>query len=104
MASRDRSQGIAFVYDNVLELYKKAKAGNLSEPVKIIKSSKVPAIYIKAFKPKEFIIPAKILDPSLNASSAGPSFRDLKSNIENLRNLHSRLRFMLSELEEIVDE
>lgn len=87
-ATRDKSQNIAFVYSNIYQLYKKAQA-KPEMNARIFRADELGSIQIKKFEPKK--LEKNPVD-------------DLKSNINRLQDLHSKLRFMLAELEDLVKD
>lgn len=122
MANRDKSQNVGFVYTNIYQLYKKAQnadaaqvaaAGAASAATQLKSDSRVwraddlSGIRITAFQPRTLERPAQ---PAPQARVAQPGerpvvgnpFDDLKQNLEKLQDLHSKLRFMLKELEDLV--
>lgn len=111
MAVRDKSQRVGFVYTNIYEIYKKAQAasGNLKSDSKVWRADELQGIKISKFEPRTLSAKAPAEAPSAPnferaAADGANAFDDLKQNIERLRNLHSRLRFMLKELEDLVEK
>lgn len=131
-ATRDKNQKIAFVYSNFYELYRKSKQAALqSNPDGVIDSasrSEHPVsgqvlkagdlrnpifaeVRVRRFEPPRFI--AKRVEARPAATRAGlqamvdPSrqaVESLQQSLRTLNDLHSRLRFMLQELEELIRE
>ena len=129
-ATRDRSSGIAFSNTNVYHLYKKAKPAEkvkrqekpsdseLLEALK--KAASTHAALEQAQKVSKIIHPEDVAN--LDISKFSPysltpplpqheeqlphlrSLHELKSNLVKLQELHSRLRFMLKELEDSVSK
>lgn len=123
MAVRDKSQNVGFIYTNIYQLYKKAQnaeagavanAGASSEAAALKSDSRVwraeelQGVKITKFEPRQFattkplITPADVA-PAPKAAPVNP-FDDLKSNLNRLQDLHSQLRFMLKELEDLVNK
>lgn len=122
-ASRDQSQKIAFVYSNLYKVYQQGKAAAKdavvpqpeTAPVVAPKSSNViktedlhkPELKVSAFQPTEFI-GKRVERPAVIAKAVAPAPKEalnsLKDNLKALNDLHSRLRFMLQELEDLVKE
>ncbi len=108
MAVRDKSQQVAFLYSNLYSIYKKAKD---SKPAFEDKPGVLNATDLEKFNVNVKAFQPRVLNPSDNAeslytslkSNANP-FEDLKGNLNKLQDLHSKLRFMLSELEELVKD
>lgn len=112
-ATRDRSSGIAFSNTNVYLLYKKSKAANPMAPTaealekaqsgKVIRAEELGNIQITKFNPQSIGSSMKIANAAPVATDPSvKSLEDLKSNLNKLQDLHSRLRFMLGELEDLV--
>lgn len=118
MAIRDKSQKVGFVYTNIYQIYKKAKAApdmaelkaaaslgvNMKSDSRIIRAEDLGNFKITKFEPRALTEPQvaeKVLEANDAKHGANP-FDDLKSNLNRLQDLHSRLRFMLKELEDLV--
>ncbi len=107
-ASRDQTQKVAFVYSNLYQIYKKGKsAAVLSETSGALG---VIAPKIESYKPVEFLskrvdpTPASGFEPIKTAPAQTPPqpLEGLRKNLESLNELHSRLKFMIQELEDLV--
>lgn len=124
----DRSQGFTFVFSNIYDLYKKAKDSKLDDPFlaeikpeiktemkredlgRVIKSND-PRFQVKAFKPEKlnsdrsFPVPMGVREAEEKAmrQRANPLY-ELKKNLSELKDAHSKLRFLLKELEELSDK
>ncbi len=122
-ATQDKSQKTTFVYSNLYQLYRKGKEAAQKAEVgpdssfhvlktadlKLQKSGQA-AVKIEEYSPQEFIglrigrIDKKAAAP-ISAVQASPAqdsaLASLKQNVKSLQDLHSRLRFMLKELEEL---
>ena len=105
MANRDQSQKVGFVYTNIYELYKKSKNASTSleqneATTRVFRPEDLANIKVTKFEPRTFV--------KINAErefKAGPNqFEDLKNNLNRLNDLHAKLRFMLKELEDLVNE
>lgn len=130
-ANRDKTQKITFVYSNLYQIYKAgakqaekaapAAAAPQSSPLPpqaplglsraVLKADDLRAgqhtpVQISDFKPTELIgkriaRPASLPPVSETQKIAVAGLRD---NLSKLNDLHSRLRFMLEELEDLVKE
>jgi hypothetical protein len=130
-ATRDKTQKFTFVYSNLYQLYKQGKDAAINAelpPVVQSRSSEVsktprvlntgdannaPAVI--RYKPIEFLkIPAKpiklpkpdVIAPLVPETNQvqNQAIESLKQNLQQLDDLHSRLQFMLKELEDLVKE
>lgn len=131
-ASRDQSQKFTFVYQNLYQLYQKGKTAaqeakvpapeasreardeNSSrglETARIIKaddlnSAQPLGIRVSRHEPPRLmgkrIEANQIAEARLNPARTG-AISDLRDNLNTLKSLHERLRFMLKELEELSD-
>ncbi|OFZ54153.1 MAG: hypothetical protein A2428_02245 [Bdellovibrionales bacterium RIFOXYC1_FULL_54_43] len=128
-ASRDKTQKVAFVYSNLYQLYRKGK--ETAHPVEaaqvqpqaqpptgqalaasagaaVVRSGNVlksddlraAALAITPYAPTEFI-GKRVPRPEVIATK-NSAVESLKKNLQELNDLHSRLRFMLKELEDLV--
>jgi len=119
-ATRDKTQRLTFVYSNLYQLYRGGKDAALGAPEgRVLKTGSpnpdgAPAtqVRVRPYQPVELI--AKRVQPP-PAAEEGPravppppppdqAIASLRKNLEELNQLHSRLRFMLSELEELVKD
>jgi hypothetical protein len=75
------------------------KADDLHNPEK-------PAAKISNYNPTEFIGKRVVARPAVISKAGAPreAISSLKDNLKSLNDLHSRLRFMLQELEDLVKE
>ena len=111
-ATRDPSQKIAFVYSNLYQIFSDerqraadaATAPGLPVSGYVIKAGqRAPAVpppaprVVRPYTPAE-LIGKRVARPE---SIAKPSLQSLKQNLKDLNDLHSRLKFMLAELEEL---
>jgi hypothetical protein len=126
-ASRDKSQKTAFVYSNLYQLYRKGKeaavnsnpdifqlpnpAGTLASEKNVLKSGDLKAEAaptVSAYQPPSLLTkrivekPKALQQAQMPAQSA--AIQSLKDNLKTLNDLHSRLKFMLEELQELVKE
>ena len=86
MATRDRSQGITFIYENPLKLLRtfEAQSGN--------------AVSFKTQRPD--VLPMGVLEAEESKrKDLDGAIARLKGNLEKLQNMHSKISFMISELE-----
>jgi hypothetical protein len=117
----DKSQGIAFVYSNIFELYKKAKEAKLDAPFvaeqlraevqgRVIKAADVAAVVrAEPFRPEElkpqgtertFPVPMGVREAEERAKQMNMRpVANLKKNLADLTDAHEKLRFLLQELE-----
>lgn len=118
-ANRDKNQRVTFVYSNLYEIYRKNQ-----EPVEIKGSGAVLKAgdrhAVQNYQPLSLLATKPIpkietQSTQLHAASArqaqaqavqaqDAAIQGLKDNLKTLDDLHSRLRFMLKELEELVSE
>jgi hypothetical protein len=127
-ATRDKSQKTTFVYSNLYQLYRKGKdeaalaTGSTGQSAAAEPASAEPSYFampsernvLKTVDLKregvsvEPYTPPSLLGKRLEVARANPSsdsaLSGLKQNLQSLQDLHSRLRFMLKELEELGDE
>jgi hypothetical protein len=131
-ASRDKSQKTAFVYSNLYQLYRKGQeAAKTAEPVvdlkkdvfqlpgtlpsekNVLKSHDLKAEAapaVSAYQPPSLLAKRIVEKPQAlqQAQAAMPAqsaaIQSLKDNLKTLNDLHSRLKFMLEELQELVKE
>lgn len=126
-ATQDKTQKITFVYSNLYQLYRKGKdaaqkapgfnpslSAPLAVPAKdsrahILKTGdlKAEAVRVEPFQPAEFIQKRVVPRPDVlppRRPGQSEAVESLKKNLKSLNDLHSRLRFMLQELEDLVKE
>lgn len=124
-ATQDKTQKISFVYSNLYQLYRKGKEAAsqaqvpsespLAVPARdsqiphVLKTGdlKADALRIETFKPTEFIQKRVSSKPEVLAPTRpgqAEAVASLKKNLNSLNELHSRLRFMLQELEDLVKD
>jgi len=120
-ATQDKSQRTTFVFNNLYHLYKKgvpspipvqtAEISGLQKG-KIIKAAEVnlqnpEEVTIKTYRPVELVNKPSELPRKAAADAATPApvqeaaMSGLKKNLNDLQDLHSRLKFMLKEIEEL---
>jgi hypothetical protein len=108
-ATRDPSQKSNFVYTNLYTLYQKGKASASATQhtpglTKVIKkdaetsATPIPAT-IRPYRPIELL--AKRQEKLNSFHSTDHAIDSLKKNLQDLNELHLRLKFMLSELEDL---
>ena len=122
-ATRDKSQKIAFVYSNLYQVYRKGKEAAETAGASVLKTEDLNQVStsVTAFSPMELIgkrveRPEVIASPLAaapklvvaDATKSAPEYANraldsLKENLKSLNDLHSRLRFMLKELEDLVE-
>ena len=132
-ATRDKNQKVAFVYSNLYQLYRKGTEAAQSAPqpkpssspvssgpvssgiIKgdVLKSGELssPHAAVQPYRPVELMAKrqgihqgAKAVLPRPSLAAPNESIQSLKDNLKALNDLHSRLRFMLQELEDLVKE
>lgn len=104
-ASQDSSQKITFVYTNLYSLYKKGKEAAISsnpfgipaaDKARVIRAGSLqPGLRIKSWHPTSFDDPVQTHHPR------SKEVQNLKASLNSLKNLQSRLHFMLTELEDL---
>ena len=124
-ATQDKTQKVAFVYSNLYQIYKKGKnaaqqAAVPTEQAFVVRGSKAvlkseDLRNVEHYKPAEFIA-KRVARPEVIAARQQPvhalhashtsneAVESLKKNLKSLNDLHSRLRFMLQEIEDLVKE
>lgn len=130
-ATRDKSQKVAFVFSNFYKIYKEGKTGKRTPShtprglttARVISPKNAHQHSIKSVtlgkpleKPAEKLQekqhqPLSLIERRMknlkdkeHTRSADHAVQGLKDNLNRLNELHSRLRFMLKELEELVRE
>lgn len=104
MATRDSSQKVGFVYTNIYQLYKKAKEANPEMPsnARVFRADEVAGIKITKFEPRVLNKATPVANDAAREVKGTNPFDDLKANLNRLTELHSKLRFMLNELDDLV--
>lgn len=109
-ATRDKTQKFTFVYSNLYQVYKKEKEAAENETRGLVTARVLKAENLKASPLKvEPFRPAEILSKRLNVvpkpevlnQNQNHALNSLKDNLKNLNSLHSRLKVMLKELEDL---
>lgn len=99
-ANRDRTQKFAFIYSNLYRIYQDEKT------TRVLKVGDAhDSVKVTSFRPTEFLskhIPSTPSAPPTPLQPENEALTSLRRNLEILSQLHSRLRFMLKELEELV--
>ncbi|MEK6706073.1 MAG: hypothetical protein AABZ06_09815 [Bdellovibrionota bacterium] len=118
-ATRDKSQKFAFVYSNLYKIYRDdeanqnhanaipsaAKGYQSGIVIKTGNLKQASTIAVTPYTPPQFIthrIAPKTNQPAISHHIEAEAIADLKKNLQHLNDLHSRLRFMLKELEELI--
>lgn len=129
MATRDKAVGVAFSKSNVYQLYRKAKAENIQNTVpsktalnpstlkpssRVIRSEDIDKAGVIKFKPtplkeipfqEENKIEVKTEISYFSEKDLEmKSVEELQENFKKLQNMHSKLKFMLKELEDLVNK
>lgn len=115
MATRDRSVNIGYSQTNVYLLYKKAKAAQAAAAqteaagesatagARIFRSEDLQNIRVTRLENRVLHAPAPAAAQSSEDHSSNlRSLDDLRKNLDKLTDMHSKLRFMLCELEDLV--
>lgn len=131
-ATQDKTQKITFVYSNLYQIYKKGKEAAQAAPVSapaqapiqsmqaepahfaipasarknVLKTGDLhqqAAVRIEEYSPTQFI-GKRVARPAYLPPARSEAVESLKQNLKTLNDLHSRLRFMLQELEDLVKE
>lgn len=114
-ATRDKNQKVTFVYSNLYQVYKKGleAARTAGSPVgltrgKVLKPGDVheSRIQVESYRPASLAAPSSSLQQRqhLPMQQQKEALQSLRDNLKSLNDLHSRLRFMLKELEDLVRE
>ncbi|MGE0614905.1 MAG: hypothetical protein AB7P04_04640 [Bacteriovoracia bacterium] len=129
-ATRDKNQRFTFLYSNLYQIYRREKgaasapASKLAPPNpvnpnalsgQVLKVGELKAgVEVRPYQPAEIIgrrvekpefLQGRNVAPAAAAiAPANPTVESLKENLQKLTDLHSRLKFMLQELEELVEE
>ncbi|MGK5089695.1 hypothetical protein WDW86_19255 [Bdellovibrionota bacterium FG-2] len=128
-ATYDKSQKIAFVYKSFHKLYheSKAQAQAQAQPQRspavppalpvgsgaVLKAAQVNQnsfghLNVAPFTAPHFIgkrvARPSVLPDALMVAPTNPALEGLKDNLKALNDLHSRLRFMLKELEDLIKD
>ena len=109
-ATRDKNQKFTFLYSNLYQIYKKDKERE-TPPAPPDFSFQTHSRVLKAedlhkvveFKPMELLRPKTQSTVPVPSPVSDP-VQNLKKNLQDLSELHSRLKFMLQELEELIKE
>lgn len=107
-ATQDKSQKVAFVYSNLYHLYRKGKQAASSAVIKA-ESIQNPThervalqTTIRPYRPIELLM--KRMDRAQDQASQPHPVESLKHNLKTLNEVHSRLKFMLGELEDLMKD
>jgi hypothetical protein len=121
-ATRDKTQKFTFVYSNLYQIYKKGKdaaqSAEIPQPglvtARVLKAENAAAVsvspnvapQISEYRPAELLAKriTVVQKPSILTESKNETIESLKDNLKSLNDLHSRLRMMLKELEDLVKE
>ena len=94
-AYRDQSQGVAFVYTSIYKLYVDSKknggSGIIQEPIDVM-----------AFRPRDKNSSREGAFQKSQINLKSKAMEELETNLTKLRELHSRLQYMISEIQELV--
>lgn len=104
-ASQDRTQKVAFVYSNLYHIYQKGKRAASGAVIKAedLQSNEKVAIQtsIRPYKPIELMMKRMDQQQAAQPAQSHP-VESLKRNLKSLNEVHSRLKFMLGELEDLM--
>ncbi|OFZ81862.1 MAG: hypothetical protein A3K03_07350 [Bdellovibrionales bacterium RIFOXYD1_FULL_44_7] len=116
-ATRDKTQKFTFVYSNLYQLYQKGKTNAAqANPVqdfgqglataRVLKAADAnSAVKINDYNPAQ-LLQKRVVSVPKPQIIAGPNeaLEGLKDNLRSLNDLHSRLRVMLKELEDLIKD
>lgn len=109
-AYRDRTQGFAFVYSNLYHLYRKGKkAATESNSGAVLKAEDLRSdtfahFKVRPYTPVDFITKRQEAMETRANHVSNHAIASLKGNLQQLNELHSRLKFMLTELDTLIKE
>ncbi|OFZ82600.1 MAG: hypothetical protein A2583_07815 [Bdellovibrionales bacterium RIFOXYD1_FULL_53_11] len=120
-ATRDKAQKFTFVYSNLYKLYKNGNEAPSTPPIDEVKAqaaafasgrvikagdARVTPMKVTNYKPAEFISRriGIVPKPEILRNPQSEALDSLKQNLKSLNDLHSRLRVMLKELEDLTKE
>ncbi len=126
-ATRDKNQKFTFLYSNLYQIYKQEKVQEkiqetIQDKPQVLKSQgrvlkaedlnnptflEQKSVEVREFKPLVLVKPLSIQHPpELKPPELNPMepLKSLKKNLQDLTDLHARLKFMLQELEDLVKE
>jgi len=124
-ANRDKSHKVTFVFQNLHHVYRQgldaAKSAQVPPPVpsQVARENALAGVVrgkvIKAYEQQDARVathqPVELLGKRVDATQSAVSMasqrqaiQSLQDNLKTLGDLHSRLRFMLKELEDLVKE
>lgn len=125
-ASRDRNHKIQFISENLYRIYKEGeknkpeshRVGALTSPIlrvdvppKGLPASATEKTNSRIIKSGDYVLrdsrdssAHKIIEEPRHVIESDPALKSLKENLDRLNELHSRLKFMLSELDDLVTE
>lgn len=116
-ATRDKSQKFTFLYSNLYQIYKRQEAqvdpispdagvpasdlpGHTGQVIKV-EDRQASAVRVTEYQAPHFIQRRVSKPASLPPSAPSLAMSSLKENLQKLQDLHSRLKFMLQELEDL---
>ena len=109
-ATQDKNQKFTFVYSNLYQIHQKGKVES-EKPVAVSRPAhgqvlKTGDLHSSTGPRVEAYVPTGLLPKRAPARTGtrNEAIESLKENLKSLNDLHSRLRFMLQELEELVRE
>ena len=102
-ATRDKTQNVAFVYKNLYQVYQQTRQGSPH----VLKTEDIKKIQpqIRPYEPVQLM--GKRVETKRAEAKNPPQVApidSLKQNLDSLNQLHSRLKFMLKELEDLVKD
>lgn len=102
-ATYDKSQKISFVYSNLHSLYRKgleaARSSSLQSSEGLVKGRVIKAHEVSIQKADPLVAVQANAQAHSRTLHQRKAIESLQSNLKELNELHSRLRFMLKELE-----
>lgn len=94
-AKRDKNQQVTFLFENLYKIYQDSKNSQ-----RIIKAEDAHAQdQVKPYEPVEMLPRKKLPERMVQTDQ---ELDGLRTNLEKLKDLQSKLRFMLNELDELL--
>jgi hypothetical protein len=118
-ANRDKDQKVTFLFPHLHQDQAESRVKNTfqAEPPKTnkiptyskvikaedLKNSHFGTVRVNPYTPSE-VVGKRVKTPNYLQPSNGAAIKSLQDNLKSLTDLQARLRFMLKELEEIIDQ
>jgi hypothetical protein len=116
-ASQDKSQKFKYLHSNLYQIHgkedptpKETAASKYASSSRVIKAEDVNSAPVAVQQKQSYVASEvagkRVLRPGVisGAQSQSLALEGLKQNLKTLNDLHSRLRFMLEELEDLIKE